>query len=87
MTRLFELHPEELLIWLAILAALVAVGFYVVGKIRTKPIQQEPLAGELLTKFREWHSKGILSDTEFRTIKTTLTVQLRDELKDNGDKG
>jgi hypothetical protein len=33
------------------------------------------------------NSKGGLSDEEFRTIKTTLTSQLQDELNDNGEEG
>jgi hypothetical protein len=65
----------------------VAIGTYLVGKLRSKALQQEPTVGELLIKFRELHSQGVLSDAEFRTIKTTLTAQLQGELKDNGEKG
>jgi hypothetical protein len=38
-------------------------------------------------KFRELHSQGVLSDAEFRTIKTALTVQLQQELKVNNETG
>ncbi|MGA2068750.1 MAG: hypothetical protein ABSG86_27525 [Thermoguttaceae bacterium] len=68
------------------LAILSAIGTYVAGKLRTKPLQQEPGVGELLTKFREMHSQGVLSDAEFRTIKTTLATQLQGELKAGGKK-
>jgi len=61
---------------------LVAVGVYCVEKIRSKTAQKELSASELLTKFREMHSRGVLSDEEFRTIKTTLTERLQTELED-----
>ena len=77
-------HIVELVSAVAALAILVAIGIYFAGKIKAKAVQKEPLASELLTKFREMHSRGVLSDEEFRTIKTTLTAQLRDEVKDNG---
>jgi len=83
MERLLEAQPEELVLWIAVCAILTAVAVYVIGKIRAKPVQQEPTASELMSKFRELHSRGELSDTEFRTIKTTLTAQLQNELKDS----
>jgi uncharacterized membrane protein len=87
MKRILELNPEEIILWIAVLAALVSVGFYLAGKIRRKSLQQEPTTVELLAKFRELHSRGVLSDAEFRTIKTTLTTQLQAELRDNGESG
>jgi uncharacterized protein HemX len=66
----------------AVLAVLVAVGVYLVGKIRNEAVQKEPPASELLTKFREMHSRGVLSDEEFRTIKTTLKDRLQSELRE-----
>jgi hypothetical protein len=87
MERLLEAGIERYVIWVAILAALIAVAVYVIDKLRPKPVQQEPTASELLSKFRELHSQGVLSDAEFRTIKTNLAAQLRQELKDNGEKG
>ena len=69
------------------LAILVAIGLYWAGKIRAKAVQQEPSASELLTKFREMHCRGVLSDEEFRTIKTTLTERLQTELRDKDETG
>jgi hypothetical protein len=34
----------------------------------------------LLTKFRDLHARGGLSDDEYRTIKTKLATQLQTEL-------
>ncbi|MGA2032885.1 MAG: hypothetical protein ABSG68_11545 [Thermoguttaceae bacterium] len=83
-------HSGQLFAWLGVLVVLVAGGAYAIGKIRAKTVQQEPNASELLSKFRELHSQGVLSDAEFRTIKTTLTVRLRKELgelNNNGERG
>ena len=85
--RIFDAPIAELVLWAAIGAAGVAVAAYVIGKIRAEPAQQEPDASELMSKFRELHSKGELSDAEFRTIKTTLAARLQEELKGNGEKG
>ena len=61
--------------------------FFAIKNIRSETVQQEPKASKLLSKFREQHTKGELSEEEFRGIKTTLAVQLKEELKDNGETG
>lgn len=85
--RLIENGAEQLVIWVAVLAILLCVAIYAIGKVRGKPAQPELKASELMTKFRDLHSRGELSDAEFRTIKTTLASQLQDELKDKGESG
>ncbi len=77
----------DLVVWLAVLGVLTAIAYYVRGKIRAESVQQEPGASELLSKFRDLHSEGDLSETEFRTIKTTLAARLQDELKDDEETG
>ena len=68
-------------------AVFVVVALYVIGRIRAETVQQEPTASELLSKFRDLHSKGELSDAEFRTIKTTLAARLQDEVRDDDETG
>jgi len=87
MLESFDDRWVEFAIWLAVFAVGVPVLVYILKKIRTEPAQQELSASELMAKFREQHSKGHLSDTEFRTIKTTLAARLQEELKDNGETG
>jgi uncharacterized membrane protein len=87
MAEFLEGRAAELVIWLAVCAMATAVAIYIRGKIRAEPVQQEPTASELMSKFRDLHSKGELSDEEFRTIKTTLAARLQEELKDNGETG
>ncbi len=76
---------DRLVLGLAILAALLAVAAYIVAKIRAEPAKKEPQASQWLSKYSDLHSKGGLSDEEFRTIKTKLAEQLQDELNDNGE--
>ena len=78
---------EKILLWLAALGALLVLIIYVLGKVRARTLQHEPGASEMLAKFQELHSRGVLSDAEFRTIRTTLTAQRTQELKDTGETG
>lgn len=80
-------HLLELAVWGIALGALAALAVYVVGKLRAEKEKEEPTAGELLSKFRELHSQGVLSDAEYRTIKTSLLPHLQEELKDTGQTG
>ena len=85
--RLLDAGAMWLAVWVAGLAAVLAVAACVIDKVRAAPAQQEPDASQMMSKFRELHSQGELSNAEFRTIKTTLATQLQAELNDNGEKG
>ena len=41
----------------------------------------------MMSKFRDLHAEGGLSDEEFRTIKTKLAGELKSELKGNNNNG
>lgn len=77
----------QLVLWTAILVILLLVSKYVLGKTRAAPVQEEPDDNEMISKFRELHAKGELSDAEFRTIKTTLGARLKAKIKDNSETG
>ena len=77
----------QLVLWGAGLAALVAVGVYVVGKVRPADQPERQSASELLSEFREMYEQGELTDEEFRTIKSKLNQRLQRELNDNGRAG
>lgn len=85
--RLLALEPEWLIVSLALLAITIAIVAYIISKIRAKPLQREPPASELLSKFSEMHSQGGLTDAEFRTIKTTLAAQLQKQVNDTSERG
>jgi uncharacterized membrane protein len=82
---------EDPLVSIVLLAAataiFIAVGVYVIGRVRRQTIDREPPASQLITKFQELHAKGELSDQEYRTIKAMLRERFRDELRETGEPG
>jgi uncharacterized membrane protein len=77
----------QVVLGVAVVAILVAVGIYVVYRARSRFGEDGLTANELLTNFRELHSRGELSDGEYRTIKATLSARLQEELRDSGKEG
>jgi hypothetical protein len=75
----------QLIVSAAGLAVLVAVGYYVVAKVREGFSENRLGATDLMSSFRESYSQGELSDEEYRTIKATLAARLRQQLNPNGD--
>ncbi len=71
----------------AVIAMLIAVGWYVASKWRGTNGETTVTTNELLSNFREMHSKGELSDEEFRTIKSRLAKELQAELNDSDKPG
>jgi uncharacterized membrane protein len=77
-------HPLFLAaLWFAVILALIALFILVVRRFRGSSANDRPGANELLTKFRDLHVRGGLSDDEYRTIKTKLATQLDAELSDS----
>jgi uncharacterized membrane protein len=72
---------------LAAIFLVTALGFTVVRKLRGSAARDEHQSSELMTKFRELHARGGLSDEEYQTIKTKLAVDLQVELSDNDSTG
>lgn len=79
MTELFR-HPLSwAALWFAAIFALLALAIVVVRRFRGGAADDQPSAHELLAKFRDLHSRGGLSDDEYRTIKTKLATQVEAE--------
>ena len=78
---------QQTLLWGAALAALIAVGFFILRKTRPSPENKELTTSQMLSNFRELHTAGQLSDAEYRTIKTALAERMRRELNDSGQSG
>ena len=70
-------------LWFAAVLALLVLAILVLRRYRDRSANDRPSASELLAKFRELHSRGGLSDDEYRTIKTKLAAQLQVELNDS----
>jgi uncharacterized membrane protein len=87
MSELLQRTEARLVILAAAVAVLVAVGIYVVAKVRRSFTESGPDAHELITNFRELHSQGELSDEEYRTIKAMLAARVQQQLKGRSDEG
>ena len=72
--------PAQLVIWLSALAILVAIGGFVVGRLRDRSDDERQTANDLLANFRDLHDQGDIDAAEFRNIKTVLGVKLQQEL-------
>jgi len=77
----------QALLMLAAIFAFLSLGFFVARRLRDRKDDDRPVPDNLLTKFRELHGKGELSDEEFRTIKTKLASQFQSELRDTDETG
>ena len=74
----------RLLFTTAGLLAVVTVAAYVVTTVRRKINDSGASTSDMLDNFREMHERGVLTDREFRNIKTRLAARMRAEL--NGTK-
>ena len=80
-------HPlAQAALWFAVIFALSALAVLALRRWRGSALGAEPKPSELLTKFRELHGRGTLSDDEYRTIKTKLASKLEAEVNDNNEK-
>ena len=66
---------------------LVAIALAVARKFRGSNAKDMHDRHEMMSKFRDLHEQGGLSDEEFRTIKAKLASELKAELSDNQSAG
>jgi len=69
-----------LVVWSSILAALIAVGVYVVLRWRDRAVGNDRASSDLLSNFREMAQQGDIDESEYRTIKTMLGGKMQAEL-------
>lgn len=79
-------HPLlQAALWFASILVLFALAILFLRKWRGGAAKDRQDPSELLTKFRELHLRGSLSDDEYRTIKTKLATRIGSELNDIED--
>lgn len=86
MAEFVDSFGAQVVLWSTALAVILAVGAYLIGKVRAMR-RTEPPTSEHLTNFRELHSRGQLSDEEFKSIKGLLAQRLQKEWTRNGEDG
>jgi len=80
MSELFR-HPlSQAALWFAVIFALLALTILVMRRWRGDSANDRLDSHQLLTKFRELHLQGGLSDDEYRTIKTKLATPIETEI-------
>ena len=80
----FIRHPLSIAaLWFAVIFALTALAVLAVRRWRGGSADDQLGSSQLLTKFREMHLRGSLSEDEYRTIKTKLATQIQAKLNDN----
>jgi uncharacterized membrane protein len=77
----------QLALGMGVLIALVAAGAMIVQRFRGGMADKGADAGELITNFQEMHSRGDITDADYRKIKSVLGARLHSDLKDDKDKG
>jgi hypothetical protein len=83
MPELFS-HPLfKASLWFAAIFLLLALAVVALRKWRGSAANDQQDSSELLTKFRDIHLRGGLSDDEYRTIKTKLATRIDAELNNN----
>jgi len=87
MQEILQTSTAQVVIGLAGLSILAALGVYVVLKFRDSNDSAESSA-DLLAKFQEMRQEGQINEEEYRTIKTDLRDKLSlpssDRNKDDG---
>jgi hypothetical protein len=85
MPDLFRNPLFEAALWFALILVLIALALAFLRKWRGSDADDQRDPTELLTKFRELHVRGGLSDDEYRTIKTKLATRSEGKLNSNED--
>lgn len=76
----------QVLMWLAVIVFLMAGLVYLMRWMRESGEDEVAGSGDLMTSFRDIHSRGQLSDEEYRTIKSRLAARMQGELKQDDDR-
>lgn len=71
----------------AAIFALTAMAISLARRFRDRTADDSADSTDMLSKFRELHDQGGLSDEEFRTIKTKLAGDVKPEINDNSGAG
>ncbi len=85
MFQFLSTPTAQIILGLAGIAAVIAVGIYLIARVRSEWIESKPETSELIANFRQLRETGELTDKEYRTIKGMLADKLARELKDRGE--
>jgi 5-bromo-4-chloroindolyl phosphate hydrolysis protein len=81
MKELLRSTGAQWVIAFALLAMLVAAGIYAIGLVRRMYFGSTQPTSDDLTRFRDLHAQGKLTDQEYQSIKRRLTERLQKEVQ------
>ncbi len=84
MIEFLQTPQARLVVSLAILAILSVIGIYIVRRFRDSTEETET-SSNMLTKFRDMRHRGVLSESDFREIRTTLADDIQAKVKRKDD--
>ena len=84
LVEFLQTPAARVVVALALLLVLSAIGFYIVRRFRDSTEDTET-SSTLLTKFEDSRHRGELNEAEFRTIKTILVERMQAEIKRRDD--
>ena len=85
MSELLATPATRIVLSVAILIILILLSWYGLTNFRGRIDEDIPEAKDHLDNFQEIHSKGDISPSEFRSIKTVLGEQVHQETADFAD--
>ena len=85
MSDMLTTPGTRIVLSLAILVVLILIARYVLTNFRGRIDEDIPEAKDHLDNFEEIHSQGVISASEFRSIKTVLGKQVHQETADLAD--
>ena len=77
----------QLAVGVGFLIALVMAGVVIVQRFRGGMADKAQDANELLGNFQEMHSRGDITDADYRKIKSVLGARLHSDVKDDKEQG
>jgi len=77
----------QLAVGVGLLIALVMAGVVIVQRFRGGMADKAQDANELLGNFQEMHSRGDITDADYRKIKSVLGARLHSDVKDDKEQG
>lgn len=86
MSEFLRTPVAQAVIWVTFTLIISAVAWYGLSTWRGRA-KDEGTSSDHLTKFRELEQQGVLSDAEFRTIKTVLAPRMQEEIRPDSNSG
>jgi uncharacterized membrane protein len=84
-------HPSadtlaQVMLWMGVLIGLVVLAVLIVQRFRGGATDSTGGAKELVANFEEMHSRGDITEADYRKIKSVLGNQLHARRKDDNHK-